>query len=95
MKYFKVKWLHFFPDDPVCIYVELDKKRFETRKVEEFTDKTYEFVNQDKKVGDRGTILVSNHPWPDNSEINSNSEFILTEITKKEFENLYLKVKND
>ncbi len=51
MKYFKVKWIHSDPGNPVCIYAELDKERFETRKVEEFIDKTYEFVHENKKVG--------------------------------------------
>ncbi len=39
-----------------------------------------------KKLGGRGIFLAS-HTWPDNSEINNDSEFILTEITKKSLKN--------
>lgn len=38
MKYLFVRWIHNFPDEPVLLYSELDKSRFETRKIEVFPD---------------------------------------------------------
>ena len=38
MEYIMVKWLHSHPDEPVLLYSELDKDRWETRKVEVFAD---------------------------------------------------------
>jgi hypothetical protein len=36
MIYLKVKWNHSFSDEPVLLYSELDRKRWELRKIEVF-----------------------------------------------------------
>jgi len=38
MTYLKVKWIHSHPDAPVLLYSELDRERWEVRKVEVFRD---------------------------------------------------------
>ncbi len=48
MKYIKVKWLHSHPDEPVLLYSELDKDRWETRKVEVFADGRIGFAKRRK-----------------------------------------------
>jgi hypothetical protein len=34
MSYLKVKWNRSFPDEPMLLYSELDRERWEVRKVE-------------------------------------------------------------
>jgi hypothetical protein len=36
--YLECEWIHDFPDDPVLLYSELDRERWETRKVDLFRD---------------------------------------------------------
>jgi len=38
MTYFKCKWNHTFPDEPIMLHSELDDQRWERRKVETFRD---------------------------------------------------------
>jgi hypothetical protein len=37
MSYLKVKWNRSFPDEPMLLYSELDRERWEVRKVEFFS----------------------------------------------------------
>jgi hypothetical protein len=88
MKYIKVKWLHSNPDEPVLLYSELDKDRWETRKVEVFADGRMGFASATEATPSTGTRL-SIEPLPTLNEIARDPQFQPVEITKDEFEKLW------
>ena len=90
MTYIKVKWIHTFPDEPVDIYSELDNDRWETRKIEFFADGTNRYVGEDVASIDLDSEL-SEEPIPSLIEIAADPQFEPVEITKEEFEVVWLK----
>ena len=87
--YIKVIWIQNDDKSPVILYSELDKERWETRKIEIFADGSAGYANKDLEVG--GTIL-SLTELPSNIDIQSRNEFELYEITVEEFERVWDKV---
>jgi hypothetical protein len=88
MKYIKVKWLHSNPDEPVLLYSELDKDRWETRKVEIFADGRIGFASATEATPSTRTKL-SIEPLPTFDEIAGDPQFQPGEITKDEFEEVW------
>lgn len=82
MEYVKYIWIHNFKDEPMLIYSELDKERYETRKVEFY---------KNGKIG-CASDRVEHHtflglePMPSIEEINEDEEFFVIPISVEEFE---------
>ncbi|MDR3612692.1 MAG: hypothetical protein P4L53_03945 [Candidatus Obscuribacterales bacterium] len=87
MRYIKVKWKHDFEDEPIWLYSELDDARFETRKVEIFNNGECGFDDgKESKLNTRlGIVSV-----PELIEIAQDAEFVPYDITKEEFEVLWI-----
>jgi hypothetical protein len=81
--YFTVRWQHDSPDDPVLLFEELNEQRLETRKVEEFTDGRR--IRSDRIAPELNTSL-SWEPVPSETEIDSQPEFTVEQLTADEFE---------
>jgi len=84
----KVKWIHSDSELPVTLYSELNKDRFETRKVEVFADGRCGYASA-TEVG--GTTKLGLEPVPPLSDIAADPEFEPFEITKEQFEQLWHK----
>lgn len=81
--YFTVRWRHDSPDEPVLLFEELNEQRQETRKVEEFADARR--IRSDLIAPELNTSL-SWEPVPSETEIDSQQEFTVEELTADEFE---------
>ena len=81
--YIRMRWLHDHPDEPVDIWIELDRDRFETRKVEIFRDGSMEYASPDEETGSTGLGELSTPPL---AEIAETGEFQPEEVSRSEFE---------
>jgi hypothetical protein len=92
MTYLKVKWDHssfpFSPNRPVFIYSELDRERWELRKVEIFPNGRMGYASPDVAVG--GTDL-STEPLPSLKDIATDPVFEPAAISKAEFDEIWAK----
>jgi hypothetical protein len=86
MKYIKVRWIHSLPDEPIWLYSELNDDWWEVRKVEVFADGTKGYANHSEALG---TTKLSIEPLPAIEEIASDPQFVPTEITRQEFEDVW------
>lgn len=86
MKYIKISWVHDHPREPVWLFSELDEGRWETRKVEIFTDGSKGFATKEEEIG--GTFL-GEHPVPMLNQIASDPQFVPEEISREEFEKVW------
>src|SRR5262245_53946624 len=86
MRYIKVKWIHSSPDEPVLLYSELDDDRWETRKVEVFSNGRIGFASAAESGG---TTRLGEIPVPSLDEIAAEGEFEPLEISKAEFEKVW------
>jgi hypothetical protein len=89
MKYIKVMWLHQYVDEPVVVYSEIDNDGWETRKVEIFANGSGTFASATTHTGTSGLAEI---PVPSLEEINSDPQFQGVEITKEEFEQIWIEV---
>ncbi|WP_072389339.1 hypothetical protein [Hyphomicrobium sp. CS1BSMeth3] len=85
--YIRVQWLHGLQDEPVELWSELDKERFETRKLEVFRNGAVGYASASEAV--EGTMLGT-VPVPSLAEIAADSQFRPEEIPQSEFENRWL-----
>lgn len=85
--YIYSKWKNSPAGSPVEFYSELDPSRYETRKVEVFANGKLGFASGSAATD--GTRLGIT-PVPHISEIRSQHEFEIKEISKKEFEEKWL-----
>jgi len=92
MKYIYVKWKHNNTNDPTDIYTELDDQQWEYRKVEILKNGSCGFADKTREVG--GSRLGI-EPWPDLAMLGKEPEFSITEISKKEFEDQWLKANSN
>lgn len=90
MRYIKVKWNHSNPQMPVTLYSEIDDAGWELRKVEIFRDGSVGYASAAESRGDTGLGLV---PIPPILEIAKDPAFEPSEITAKEFEEVWDQVK--
>lgn len=88
MKYIRVNWLHSSPGEPRVLYSELDDKRWEVRKVEEFSDGHLGFAGAESSSEE---TRLGEEPIPPLVEIGSDPQFQPVEITKAEFEVVWQK----
>lgn len=83
MEYVKWRWFHSFPDEPVLCFAELEEERYSTRQVEVFRDGSQQALGEQE-------AYVSEQPYPSNDEINEMGEFLICNITKEEFETVWM-----
>lgn len=88
MLYIKVKWIHSFPDEPHTLYSELDEDRMETRKIEVFGDGRVGYAPSSAS-GTSTTLAIE--PLPELRAIALDPQFIPMEITRDEFESIWLR----
>jgi hypothetical protein len=86
MKYVKVHWTHNDSTVPVWLYSELDDERWETRKIEVYSDGSLGFASDSEEVG--GSSLGTER-FPSFGEIAEDPQFIPSEIESAEFEELW------
>jgi uncharacterized protein DUF6881 len=86
MEFIDVMWRHDNQEYPVRLVSELDAQRYETRKLEFFSNGVVGFASASESFGGAGLGLV---PVPPLSEINSDPEFVGTAITAAQFEALW------
>jgi hypothetical protein len=88
MSYIYVKWIHKHPEEPVHLYSELDGDRYETRKVEIYSDGRRGFADGSEEFG--GTRLGET-AVPPLSELDGDPQFEAKVITAEEFQRQWLK----
>jgi hypothetical protein len=88
MGYIKVSWKQDNPRTPNLLYSELDDERWEVRKVEVFPDGSFGYAD---RATSRGTTFLGLEPTPMLSDIAAMPEFEPVEITKDEFDAMWLK----
>jgi hypothetical protein len=88
MRYLRVQWLHFHPDEPAEIFSEITEDGWEVRKVEIFPDGSVGFASPNETMG---STMLSVEPLPALEEIRSDSQFKPVEISREEFENMWQK----
>lgn len=81
-----VRWLHTDTPYPILIYAELNKDRYEVRKIEAFLDGHMQTAPPDDEAGGTGLAW---EPWPSLEEIGADSQFEPKVITKEEFERVW------
>jgi hypothetical protein len=88
MTYLKVKWIHSYPDEPVLIYSELDRERWELRKVEVFRSGRMGYAGPGLEI-EVGGAGLSTEPLPSFEGIADDPEFEPEVISKAEFEKIW------
>jgi hypothetical protein len=86
MQYIKVRWHHSIPDEPIWLYSELDADRWETRKVEIYTDGRIGFASSTEQTPD---TRLGDGPVPPLSEIDADGEFESLAVDRDEFERVW------
>jgi hypothetical protein len=87
MFYIDVLWHHTCPEDPVRLVSELDDNRWETRKIEFFSDGRVGIASMERCTLDTALGLM---PVPVIDEINADGAFTASAIDKQAFELLWL-----
>lgn len=88
MKYIKVNWRHSFELEPIVIYSELDSASLELRKIEILKDGRMDYAGEGIS---RGNAKLSEEPIPTLKEIAGDPQFEPSEITKEEFDEMWVK----
>ena len=88
MIYVKVRWKHSFPDEPVLICSELDRERWEVRKVEIFPSGRMGYAGPGGAIGGTG---LGQEPWPSLEQIAEDPQFEPAKISKAEFDAIWAK----
>lgn len=83
MNYYKIKWNHSFPDEPIWLYSEIDDARWEVRKVEIFADGKIGFADQTRNSGN---TRLGEEPLPEMANIAADPQFEPMQIPASEFE---------
>jgi len=86
MRYLRVHWSHFHPDEPIEIYSEINENGWEVRKVELFPDGSVGFASPSEGMG---STMLSLEPLPAPEEIASDPQFRPVEISREEFEKVW------
>ena len=88
MKYIRVKWKHTNPDEPVWFFSEVNADGTELRKIECFHNGFCDIAGREASSG---SAHLSIQNLPNLSELAKDPEFEVIEITKKEFEEVWVK----
>jgi hypothetical protein len=85
VEFIDVKWRHDSQEDPVRLVSELDAQRYETLKLEFFSNGVVGFASASASSGDTALGVV---PVPPISEINADPQFSSATISAVQFEAL-------
>ena len=88
MKYIRVKWNHNNPDEPVWLFSEVAPDGREIRKIECFKNGFCDFASIEASSG---STRLSTQKLPSLTELARDPEFEPVEITKEEFEEVWVK----
>ena len=88
MRYIDVKWIHDNDDEPYRLISEIDSSEFEARKLEFFSNGTVGFASEQSNSLNTMLGLAEVPPL---AEINLENEFQGVEISRSEFEIMWLK----
>jgi len=88
MEYLKVEWLHSNDQYPILLFSELDEDRMEIRKVEQYRDGKVGFADHE---GATCNTQLGIEPLPFIEDIAADPEFLPTRITRKEFEEVWMR----
>ena len=88
MRYLTIDWGDGGGENPVRIHVEVGDDDFEVRKIHEFDDGTTQIATEDLFEEDTELGYAET---PSNEEIAADSQFHLTVITRRQFENMWKK----
>jgi hypothetical protein len=91
LRYIAVDWKHSFPDEPVCLYSEVDCDGWEKRKVEEFRGGRLSYADATVQTG---STRLGKDVIPSVSEIAKDPQFCPREITQAEFAQVWGKAKS-
>lgn len=83
MSYIKVRWLHSLEGEPYEILLELDRERYELRKIEKFKNGEIGFCSGSIDCNSSG---LSELPVPSLDEINCDKQFIAESMSIEAFE---------
>ncbi|MCB1122573.1 MAG: hypothetical protein KJT03_13550 [Verrucomicrobiae bacterium] len=86
-QYIAVEWRHEHADEPVRLYSEIDSAGWEKRKVEEFRDGRMSFAGEGTSSGD---TRLGEQIIPSIAEIAADAQFSPRQISKEEFECVWL-----
>src|SRR6266436_2827567 len=86
MQYIDVKWLHSHPEEPIRLVSEIGPDRYETRKIEFWSDGRVGYASQ---AGASANTCLGDQPVPALEEINADVEFSGEEIDAAAFELLW------
>ncbi|WP_020410818.1 DUF6881 domain-containing protein [Hahella ganghwensis] len=85
--YIYSQWISTPAGYPKEFYSELDPNRYETRKVEIFADGKMTYASTQKSIAPTRLGIA---PVPTLAEIRSQTEFAVREITKQDFEKVWI-----
>jgi hypothetical protein len=86
MQYIKVRWIQSNVEYPIWLYSELTDQRWETRKLEIFSDGMLGFADSNETYGD---TRLGTEPLPPLEEIRADRQFVIEEISQREFEKIW------
>ena len=89
-RYIAVDWMHDYADEPVRLYSEVDAADWEKRKVEEFRGGQKSRADASTRGG--GTRL-GEAVIPSVAEIATDPQFLPRDISRDEFERIWLEAK--
>ena len=88
MKYIRLKWNHDNADEPVWLFSEVDDEGHEVRKIECFKNGFCDFASAQAASGH---TKLSTQKLPRLEEFAKDPEFEPKEITREEFEDVWVK----
>jgi len=83
MRYSRLTWNHSSPTEPVEILSEYDRDGWERRKVEVFADGSMRYAGAGEVTGGSELSLIQ---CPPDDEVVSEPEFLVSVLTRAEFE---------
>ena len=90
-RYIAVDWQHDHADEPVRLFSEVDSSGWEKRKVEEFRDGRKLHADATTRSGD---TRLGEKAIPSILEISKDPQFLPREISKEEFERVWIEAKH-
>jgi hypothetical protein len=85
-EYAKVMWIHEFIDEPTEIWVELDSRRLEKRKIEIFPNGEVGRAKPGFYFGKTRPSIGEYPPW---AEVELDPQFVVEHVDRKAFDSLW------
>ena len=91
MRYYRVRWIHEFMDEPLDLYSEVDEDGWEQRKVEIFRDGRMGYA---EATAHSLSTELSEKVLPSLEEIAADPQFQPSEITQAAFEEVWQRARS-